>query len=122
MLLNVIILTLITSFAAMILMNGAIRIRNSEASLNLVALHLVNEQIAFLESRAENEQLSGNYPFLGDNDDLTVNFGEDNPVEFKVDTRVSGTGKLRTAKVIVTWQVGGKDFKLEAERTIYIAK
>lgn len=115
MLLNVVFLTVITSFAAMILMNAAPRARNHQSTLRLTAICLANEQLAELESLAAREDLNGNQPFLGDKDDLTSNnLGADNPIEFKVTTTVSG-GR---AKVKVTWQVGDDEFKIEAERTI----
>ena len=124
MLLNVIALTLITSFSALILMNGAMRFRNNESSLKLIAFHLANEQLAFLESRAaQGENISGSYSFPGKyKDDLIINFDESGTLEFKVDTNVSGSGNLAEVKVIVTWQFNGKDFKIAVERTVYIAE
>ena len=115
MLLNVVFLTVITSFAAMILINAAPRARNNQSTLRLTAIYLANEQFAELESLAAREDISGNQPFLGYKDDLTSNnLGADNPIEFEVTTTVSG-GK---AKVKVTWQVGDDEFKIELERTI----
>ena len=52
MLLSVVILTLITSFAAMILMNAAPRLTKPQSVLRLTAIHLANEQFAMLESLA----------------------------------------------------------------------
>lgn len=127
MLLNVIAFTLITSFSALFLMNGALRVRNSAASLKLVALHLANEQIAFLESRAASgKQIGGSYSFLGDEDDLiSENLDENNPVTFEVKTHVSGSDygdNLATVKITVKWQVDGKNYDVKAERTVYVAK
>ena len=119
MLLNVVILTLITSFAAAILMNAAPRLKNPQSVLRLTAIHLANEQFAMLESKAANGDLAaGSYDFLGEDDDLkTKNFGEKIPVEFKVETNVTESGNLRNATVTVTI-VGDENFKLETERTI----
>lgn len=110
LILNVIFLTLITSFAAMILLNAAPRIRNSQSSLRLIALHLANEQFAQLESKAAAGELTaGSYDFLGNNADL------ENVVKFTVKTTVTGTGNLRGIKVKVSWS--DKDF-IEVERTV----
>lgn len=115
MLLNVVFLTVITSFAAMILMNAAPRARNHQSTLRLTAIYLANEQFAELESLAAREDISGSQPFLGDKDDLTSNnLSADNPIEFEVTTTVSGG----IAKVKVSWQVGDDEFKIEMERTI----
>ncbi|MBQ3444198.1 MAG: hypothetical protein IJG33_13245 [Selenomonadaceae bacterium] len=119
MLLNVVFLTVITSLAAMILMNAAPRARNHQSTLRLTAICLANEQFAELESLAAHGDISGSQPFLGNKDDLTSNnLGEDNPIEFKVTTTVSG-GR---AKVKVTWQVGEDEFQIEMERTIGIVQ
>lgn len=119
MLLNVVFLTLITSFAAMILMNAAPRIRNPQATLRLTALYLANEQFAMLESKAAAGELAaGSYDFLGDDDDLTtINFSEKIPIEFTVKTTVTENGNLRIAEVTITID-GDENFKLETERTI----
>lgn len=45
MLLNVVFLTLITSFAAMILMNAAPRLKNPQAALRLTAIHLAKSNM-----------------------------------------------------------------------------
>ena len=124
LLLNVIFLMLITSFAAMILLNAATRARNPHATLRLTAIYLAQEQLAMLEDRAHSgEQISGSYLFLGEASDLkSYNFREspDNtkPIEFTVETQVSGSGNLRNATVIVTWKVGEQDCKLKAQRSI----
>ena len=120
MLLNVVFLTLITSFAAMILMNAAPRIRNPQATLRLTALYLANEQFAMLESKAAAGELAaGSYDFLGDDDDLTtINFSEKIPIEFTVKTTVTENGNLRIAEVTITID-GDENFKLETERTIW---
>ena len=118
MLFNVIILTLITSFAAMILLNAATRVRNPDSTLRLTALYLAKEQFAMIESlAAKGEQIDGDN-FLGDPNDLTTNLGKDNRVDFTVETHASGN----TVKVIVKWKVGEKNFQIESERKILIAK
>lgn len=119
MLLNVVILTLITSFAAMILMTAAPRLKNPQSVLRLTAIHLANEQFAILESKAANGDLAaGSYDFLGEDDDLTTNnFGKNIPVKFKVETNVTANGDLRNATVTVTID-GDENFKLETERKI----
>ena len=116
MLLNVVFLTLITSFAAMILMNVAPRVKNPHETLRLTALHLANEQFAHLESlAASGKSLSENY--LGeDKDRFTKNLGEENPIEFKVTTNFNGN----KATVTVKWTFGNKDFELVQERAIGI--
>lgn len=126
MLLNVVFLTLITAFAATILLNAAPRARNPQSTLRLIALNLANEQFAQLESlAAAGENLRGSYNFLGVADDLkNFSFRKDDsaaPIEFKVNTTVSGSGNLRKAKVTVTI-VGNKNFKLETERTIRVVQ
>ena len=119
MLINVVFLTLITSFAAMILMNAAPRARNPQSTLKLTALYLANEQFAELESLAARSDISGSQPFLGDNDDLiSNNLDARNPIEFKVTTTVSGN----RAVVKVRWQVGDEEFEIETERTIGIVQ
>lgn len=124
LLLNVIFLTLITSFAAMILLNAVSRVRNSNSTLQLTALHLADEQFAQLESlAAAGESLGGSYPFQGDSDDLTsTNYSTDAPTTFDVETHVSGVANLRDVKIKITWTVGKKNFELETERTIRIVQ
>lgn len=121
LLLNVIFLTVITSFAAMILLNAAPRVRNSHSTLRLTAIHLANEQFAHLESRAASGMsIGGSYGFLGDKTDLTSeNFSAGAPTVFTVEAHVSGSNPHK-ATVTVSWQVGEKIFSLEAERTILV--
>ena len=126
LLLNVIFLMLITSFAAMILLNAATRARNPHATLRLTAIYLAQEQLAMLEDRAHSgEQISSGHEFFGEASDLkSYNFrkGEPptKPIEFTVETQVSSSssGNLRDATVIVTWKVGEQDCKLKAQRSI----
>ena len=122
LMLNVIFLTLITAFAAMILLNAAPRVRNPQPTLRLTALYLANEQLAQLESlAAAGGELSTS--FLGKTEDLTTkNFSEENPVTFEVETKISGEGNLRNVKVTVKWAVNGREDSIEVERTIWIVK
>ena len=124
MLLNVVFLTLITAFAATILLNAAPRVKNPQPTLRLTAHYLANEQFAQLEAiAAAGESIDGINSFLGVEDDLiSPNLDEKISVEFKVQTTVSvDSPNLRTVKVIVTWTVGDKNFELAAERMIRIA-
>jgi len=118
LLLNVVFLTLIISFVAMILINAAPRARNPQATLRLTAIYLANEQFAELESlAARGKTLSSSY--LGKAEDLiTTNLSDNNPIEFKVTTNLSGN----KATVKVSWQVGNDKFEIETERTIGIVQ
>ena len=121
LLLNVVLLTLITSFAAVILLNAEPRARNPQSTLKLTALHLANEQLAYLENLGDSGELhAGTYTFQGDEEDLlTKNFSEEIPIEFTVTTSVDELKEnLYSATVKVSWQVKGKTYELEAERTI----
>lgn len=123
MLLHVVFLTLITSFAALILLNAAPRVKNPQSVLRLTAMHLANEQFAMLESMAATGGLAtGSYSFQGDEDSLTSqNAGAGKSVQFEVTTTVdNGGGTLREVTVTVSWTSGGEDFELETERTIRV--
>ena len=124
LLLNVVLLTLITAFAAMILLEAAPRIRNPQATLRLTASHLANEQFAYLESRAAaGTEIIGNHSFLGHKEDLrSINLSEKNPIDFKVTATVTANGNLRRASVKVIWQVGGENFDVTTEKTILFVK
>lgn len=119
-LLNVIFLTMITSFAAMILLNAAPRVKNPQPTLRLTALYLAEEQLAYLENKAANGELTASsYDFLGDPSELTINnFSEKISITFDMETTVTESGNLRKATVIVSWTFGGKNSKIETERTI----
>lgn len=120
--LNVVFLTLITSFAAMILLNAAPRIRNSQSSLRLTALYLANEQFAQLESLAsEGKSLPTN--FLGKTSDLTTkNFGRENsPITFEVTTQINGANPYAVT-VKVSWTDDGKSFEVKSERRILVVE
>ena len=121
MLLDVVLLTLITSFAAVVLLNAHPQAKNPHSTLKLTALHLADEQLAYLESFGDSGELhAGTYTFQGDEEDLlTKNFSEEIPIEFTVTTSVDELKEnLYSATVKVSWQVKGKTYELEAERTI----
>ena len=119
---NVVILTLLTSFAAMILLNAVPRVKNPQATLKLTARYVAEEQFAHLESMAASGNLdAGSYSFQGEPEDLTTeNAGA--PVKFTVDTQVSlGGVNLRRVVVTVSWQFGGgEEFKLKTERMMRV--
>jgi len=118
---NVIFLTLITAFAAMILLNAASRIKNPQSTLRLTALYLANEQLAQLESLATaGSELPTS--FQGEPKDLiTENLSEENPIEFEVKTEINGDN-VCNVKVTVSWIANGREDFIEVERAIWIAK
>jgi len=121
LLLDVIFLTVITTLAAMILMNAAPRIRNSQSTLQMTALYLTNEQFAYLESRAANgEPLPKK--FLGAPEDLiTKNFETGKEIKFLVDTQINDSSN--PCKVTITVTIDGRDdFEVKAERMIWLVK
>ena len=123
LMLNVVFLTMITAFAAMILINAAQRASNPQSTLRLTALYLANEQLAQLESlAAAGEELSTDSHVKAE--DLTTdNFGsEEVPTRFEVTTTIATNGDLREVKVIISWTVKGREESVEVERTILIAK
>ena len=124
MLLNVVFLTLITSFVTMLLLNAAPRLKSPEAVLRLTALHLADEQLAMLESMAATEGLAaGSYAFMGRDEDLTTeNAFAGEATRFEVKTTVTAEGTLRYATVTVSWEVGEEIFELETERTIRVVE
>ena len=114
LMLNVIFLTVITSFAAMILFNAAPRVKNPQSTLRLTALYLANEQFAHLESlAASGEELPTN--FLGKPEDLISN-NNGVTTTFNVETKPNNSNPCKV-KVKVSWS--DKDF-IEVERTIWI--
>ena len=118
MLLNVVILTLITSFAAAILMNAAPRLKNPQSVLRLTAIHLANEEFAMLESlAAEGKSLATEDGFQA----TSYNLGAGKPIVFdvKADVPDANPAEITALKVKVTVTiVGDENFKLETERTI----
>ncbi|MBR2520513.1 MAG: hypothetical protein IKE46_12140 [Selenomonadaceae bacterium] len=122
-LLNVILLTMITSFAAMILLNAVPRAKNPQSTLRLTALYVANEQFAQLESMAAAGELNvGSYSFQGLDKDLTTeNAGA--PITFKVTTQVTdGGGNLRKVSVKVSWTFNAQNFELASERMMRVVE
>ncbi len=123
MLLSVIFLTLIISFAAVILMNAGQLKKNSQSTLRQTAIFLANGQLAEIESRAAAGNLSGgSVPYLGDSDNLTTyNAGKNFPVTFTVRSEVSDTASenLKSATVRVIWIFDGKENEVKFSKTIY---
>lgn len=120
MLLNVVFLTLITSFAAMILLNSDSRIRNPQAAIRLTAIHLANEQLAMMERLAATEKrIDLNY--LGKPEDLTtINFSEENPIEFKVTSTDYSEENFHYIAVKVEWTLNERKDSVIIERTIIV--
>ncbi len=122
MLLSIIFLTVIISFAAAILINAGSILKTSQSTLRLTAIHLANEQFAELESRAVAGNLStGKIGYLGLSEDLTTkNLGQNNPITFSVKTEVSNGShtNMRKAKVTVEWNFDGKNSEVEFEKNI----
>ena len=121
MLLNVVFLTLITSFAAMILLNAAPRVKNPQAALRLTAIHLANEKFALIESKAASGVFDLNCP-INSEDLTTKNFSETNPIEFTLSTSDNSSGNLHRVTVKVEWTLNGRKDFVEAERTIRVVQ
>ena len=114
MLLHVVFLTLITSFAAIILFNAAPRMKNPQSVLRLTALHLLNEKFALIESSASRGILD-----LSAEERTTKNFSEKVPIILNVTaSEKSSDGNLHFVTVRVEWTVDGQKSFLEQERTI----
>lgn len=112
LMLNVIFLTLIASFAAMILMNAAPRVRNSQSTLRLTALYLAEEKFAELESDAAIKKTAPT------NSTTTKNF---DGREYTIKTEVSGAAPYKVI-VTVSWTDDGKNFEVKAQRMIWVAE
>ena len=116
-LLQVIFLTMITSFAGMIFLNGMKKAENQNATFRIIALHLAEEQFAELENLAANGSV-GNNNFLGDQDDLKNYFDSNDkkinsqvPVNFKVTTNIKNlSDDLLKVTVKVSWKYEKDDF------------
>lgn len=122
---SVVFLTLVVSFAAVIFLNGSARVKNSNSALRFTALNLMQEQFAMLESRAAHGDLPvGNFSFLGASEDLTsYNLAENFPVKFKVKTTVKNHvayENLRNVTVQVEWTFNNKDFEIESEKIMRV--
>ena len=112
LMLNVVFLTLITSFAAMILLNAAPRVRNSQSTIRLIALYLADEKFAELESKAVLEKKPPT------NETTTRNFdGRD----YQVVVGVSGSNPYEVTVTII-WTDGGKNFDVKVQRMIWVAE
>ena len=112
MLLSAVFLTLIVSFVAMMTLQTMMREKNSDASLQLQAINLANEQFALIESGSDKEipaEDKKSYGLYRINDLETKT-----PTEFKVTTKIFGEGNLKEVEVIVTW----KDRKLSFKKLI----
>lgn len=112
LMLNVVFLTLITSFAAMILLNAAPRVRNSQSQLRLTALYLAEEQFAELESAAVLEKKAPTTKTTTRNLDGR---------KYQVEVEVSGANP-RQVTVTISWTDGGKTFEVKAQRMIWVAE
>ena len=122
MLLHVVFLTLITSFAAMILFNAAPRIKNPQSVLRLTALHLANEKFALIESRAAQGILDLDCPLPAE--DLTTNnFSEKVSIPFTVTANSKFLAEnLYNVTVRVEWKFDKPKNFVELERTIRVVQ
>lgn len=113
---EVIFLTLITSFVAAMLLNGISKLQNNSATLQITAQHLVNEQFALIENYAI---YGGSYQI--DSADLkTYNMDENFPIEFDVQTDIKNYSEnILKAVVKVSWSFGEKNFAIEQEKLIW---
>ncbi len=124
---NVIFLTLIVSFTALIFLRGTeILGSDSNSTCRLIAINLANEQFAEIENLASEGRLSvGKKNFLGDAQDLK-NFGlysstDKTPVEFEVETEVKNySGNLCKVEILVRWTLVDKDFELPFEKIVRV--
>ena len=124
MLMSVIFLLMITSFAALIFMNGTKKIVNQNSALRIISLHLAEEQFAEIESRAAKGEALQNFSFLGNPDDLKnyydsrdENNSEVKPIIFDVTTSVKSDSRV---EVKVEWTLDGKNYSIALEKLIYI--
>ena len=124
MLMNVIFLLMVTSFAALILLNGTKKVVNQNSALRIIALHLAEEQIAEIESRAAKGETLQNFSFLGKTADLKSYYdsgNEDNPevkpIIFDVTTSVKSDSRV---EVKVEWTFNGEKDSIAVEKMIYV--
>lgn len=125
MFLQVIFLTLIVSFAGMIILNGLKKSENQNATLRMIALNLAEEQFAELENLAADGNLSaGSFSFLGAQEDLKNDFDyaqkdKQSAVNFEVKSSVeNNSGNLFNATVKVEWNFNNKNYFVELKKTI----
>ena len=115
MLLSAVFLTLIVSFVAMMTLQTMTRAKNSDASLQLQAINLANEQFALLESGSDKEIPAEdliNYGLYYEGQDDEDNEDYKPPTVFEVKTTLeSNDGNLYEYKVTVTWNNESLEFK-----------
>ena len=123
MLMSVIFLLMITSFAALIFLNGTKKIVNKNSALKIIALHLAEEQFAEIESRAEKGDSLQNFSFLGDPADLKNYYdnreekiSEATPIIFDVSTSVKNNSHV---EVKVEWTFNGEKYSIAIEKMIH---
>lgn len=123
MLMSVIFLLMITSFAALIFMNGAKKVINRNSSLRIIAFHLAEEQFAEIESRVAGGETLQNFSFLGDSGDLKNYYdngdeknSEITPIKFDVTTSVKSDSSV---EVKVKWTLDGEEYSITVEKMIY---
>lgn len=112
LMLNVVFLTLITSLAAMILLNAAPRAKNSQSTIRLIALYLAEEKFAELESAAAVDKTAPT------TSTTTRNFDGRN---YTIKTKVSGANPHEVT-VTVSWNDSGKNFEVKAQRRIWVVQ
>lgn len=123
MLMSVIFLMMMTSLAALIVMNGTKKVINQNSALRIIALHLAEEQFAEIESRAANGEALQNFSFLGDPGDLKnyydsrgENDSEVKPIVFDVTTSVKADSRV---EVKVKWTLDGEEYFITVEKMIH---
>ena len=123
-LISVVFLLMITSFAALIFMNGAKKVINQNSALRIIALHLAEEQFAEIESRAAKGEALKNYSFLGNFDDLKNYYdsgdeddSEIKPIIFNVTTSVKSDSRV---EVKVEWNLNGEKYSIAIEKVIHV--
>ena len=126
MLMNVVFLMMMTSFAALILLNGSKKVINKNSALRIIALNLAEEQFAEIESRAAQSKPLQNFPFLGDPEDLKNSYDsreekipESTPINFEVSTKIKNNSRV---VVKVEWTLDGRDYSVELEKIIHVQK
>ena len=124
MLMSVIFLLMITSFAALIFLNGTKKIVNKNSALKIIALHLAEEQFAEIESQViAGQKPLQNFSFLGDPDDLKNYYdnreekiSESTPIIFDVSTSVKNNSHV---EVKVEWTFNGEKNSIAIEKMIH---
>ena len=123
MLLSAVFLTLIVSFVAMMTLQTMTRAKNSDASLQLQAINLANEQFALLESGSDKEIPAEdliNYGLYYEGQDDEDNENYKPPTVFEVNTTLEKKFEptpenpnvtLYEYKVTVTWNNESLEFK-----------